>query len=42
MLFYANRDESSVIFAKELTQLAGEYADRLVVVHWLESVQGLP
>src|SRR4051794_38003041 len=42
VLFYANRDESSVIFGAELAELAAEYADRLVVVHWLESVQGLP
>lgn len=42
VLFYANRDESSVIFARELAELAGEYADRFTVVHWLESVQGLP
>src|SRR3954453_12978027 len=42
MLFYANRDESSVLFASELSQLAAEPPHRLVVVHWLESVQGLP
>lgn len=42
VLLYANRDESSVIFAGELTELADKYADRFVVVHWLESVQGLP
>src|SRR4051794_5734299 len=42
MLFYANRDESSVIFASELSALAAEHPHRLVVVHWLESVQGLP
>ena len=42
VLFYANRDERSVIFARELTRLAAENPDRLVVVHWLESVQGLP
>jgi 3-ketosteroid 9alpha-monooxygenase subunit B len=42
VLFYANRDESSVIFAKELAELAASHPDRLVVVHWLESVQGLP
>lgn len=41
-LFYANRDESSVIFAEELRALAERYADRLYIVHWLESVQGLP
>lgn len=42
VLFYANRDEKSVIFAAELAQLAAAHPDRLVVVHWLESVQGLP
>jgi len=42
VLFYANRDESSVIFAEDLAQLSAEHPDRLVVVHWLESVQGLP
>ncbi|HWI42492.1 MAG TPA: ferredoxin--NADP reductase [Nocardioides sp.] len=42
VLFYANRDESSVIFAEELTRLAAEHPARLQVVHWLESVQGLP
>lgn len=42
VLFYANRDERSVIFAKALTELAAEHPDRLQVVHWLESVQGLP
>jgi 3-ketosteroid 9alpha-monooxygenase subunit B len=42
MLFYANRDETSVIFASELSALAAEHPHRLVVVHWLESVQGLP
>jgi 3-ketosteroid 9alpha-monooxygenase subunit B len=42
VLFYANRDEKSVIFARELTALAAEHPDRLQVVHWLESVQGLP
>ena len=42
VLFYANRDEQSVIFASALTQLAAEHPGRLQVVHWLESVQGLP
>ncbi len=41
-LVYANRDEQSVIFAEPLRQLTDQYPDRLVVVHWLESVQGLP
>ncbi len=42
VLLYANRDEESVIFADELATLAGEHPERLLVVHWLESVQGLP
>jgi 3-ketosteroid 9alpha-monooxygenase subunit B len=42
VLFYANRDEKSVIFANELAALATEYPERLQVIHWLESVQGLP
>ena len=42
VLLYANRDERSVIFASELTDLAQKHPDRFVVVHWLESVQGLP
>ena len=42
VLLYANRDQASVIFAEELAALGREHADRLVVVHWLESVQGLP
>ena len=41
-LVYANRDENSVIFARELDELSRSYPDRLTVVHWLESVQGLP
>ncbi len=42
ILCYANRDERSVIFAAELRALAARHADRLTVLHWLESVQGLP
>jgi len=42
VLLYANRDETSVIFARELRDLAAAHPDRLQVVHWLESVQGLP
>ena len=41
-LIYANRDENSVIFATALRDLAAKYPDRFSVVHWLESVQGLP
>ena len=42
VLLYANRDEKSVIFASALQELSSKYPDRLTVVHWLESVQGLP
>jgi 3-ketosteroid 9alpha-monooxygenase subunit B len=41
-LVYANRDEGSVIFAEALRELTSKYPDRFSVVHWLESVQGLP
>jgi len=42
VLIYANDDENSVIFAAALRELAAKYPDRLTVVHWLVSVQGLP
>ena len=42
MLLYANRDENSVIFASALRALVERYPDRLTVVHWLASVQGIP
>ncbi|MGB8650327.1 MAG: ferredoxin--NADP reductase [Mycobacteriales bacterium] len=42
LLVYANRDERSVIFHAELRALVAEHPDRLVVLHWLETVQGLP
>lgn len=42
VLVYANRDQDSVIFADELARLARAHPDRLRVIHWLESVQGLP
>jgi 3-ketosteroid 9alpha-monooxygenase subunit B len=42
VLVYANRDEKSVIFGAALRELAAKYLDRFTVVHWLESVQGLP
>jgi 3-ketosteroid 9alpha-monooxygenase subunit B len=42
VLFYANEDVSSVIFARQLAELVEEYADRFTVVHWLVSLQGLP
>ncbi|MEU3693594.1 ferredoxin--NADP reductase [Streptomyces narbonensis] len=42
VLLYANRDEASVIFRDELRELAADHPDRFLVVHWLESLQGLP
>jgi 3-ketosteroid 9alpha-monooxygenase subunit B len=41
-LVYANRDEQSVIFAAVLAELVARHPERFAVVHWLESVQGLP
>ncbi|MDV7133154.1 ferredoxin--NADP reductase [Williamsia muralis] len=42
VLLYANRNENSIIFRQELHDLATRFADRLLVLHWLESVQGRP
>ncbi|MET7771471.1 ferredoxin--NADP reductase [Nocardia sp. NPDC005366] len=42
VLVYANRDPDGVIFAGELSELAAKHPQRLVVVHWLENLQGLP
>ncbi|EXF93431.1 3-ketosteroid-9-alpha-hydroxylase reductase subunit [Pseudomonas fluorescens HK44] len=42
LLIYANRDEASVIFRNELKALASAYPQRLQVIHWLDSVQGIP
>ena len=42
VLIYANQDENSVIFGAALRELAAKYPDRLTIVHWLVSVQGLP
>lgn len=41
-LIYANRDEKSVIFSGALRDLTDKYPERLTVVHWLETVQGMP
>jgi len=41
-LLYANRDDRSVIFADAIRELSDTYPERLTVVHWLESLQGLP
>lgn len=41
-LFYANQDETSIIFREELIALTAAYPGRLTVIHWLGTVQGLP
>lgn len=41
-LVYANRDEHSVIFGRELDALAAQYPQRFEVVHWLDSERGVP
>jgi 3-ketosteroid 9alpha-monooxygenase subunit B len=42
VLHYANRDERSVIYGDALAALSADHPERFIVVHWLESVQGLP
>ena len=42
VLIYANRDERAVIFGQALRELAITAGSRLVVVHWLDVLQGLP
>ncbi len=41
-LIYANRDERSVIFREQISALAAAHPTRLQVIHWLDSVQGIP
>ena len=42
VLVYANRDERSVIFGPSLRRLIAAASGRLVVVHWLDSLHGVP
>jgi 3-ketosteroid 9alpha-monooxygenase subunit B len=42
VLVYANRDERSVIFGAALRELVAAAAGRLTVVHWLDSLLGVP
>ncbi|MGH3288802.1 MAG: 2Fe-2S iron-sulfur cluster-binding protein [Streptosporangiaceae bacterium] len=42
VLVYANRDEGSVIFGPSLRRLFLDSGGRLVVVHWLDSLLGVP
>ncbi|HVB41612.1 MAG TPA: ferredoxin--NADP reductase [Streptosporangiaceae bacterium] len=41
-LVYANADERSVIFAARLRELQAAAPDRLLVLHWLDVLQGAP
>ncbi len=42
VLVYANRDERSVIFGSSLRSLVSGSCGRLAVVHWLDSLLGVP
>ena len=42
VLVYANRDDRSVIFGPQLRRLQAAAGRRLLVLHWLDSVQGPP
>ncbi len=42
VLIYANQDERSVIFGRALKELAAAAGPRLLLVHWLDVLQGLP
>jgi 3-ketosteroid 9alpha-monooxygenase subunit B len=42
VLVYANRDDRRVIFGPRLRELEAAARGRLLVVHWLDSVQGPP
>lgn len=40
--FFANRSENDVIFAAELRELLAKHPGRLTLIHWLETLHGLP
>lgn len=40
--FYANRSENDVIFAETLRELLAKHPGRLTLIHWLETLNGLP
>ena len=40
-VIYANRDERSVIFRDALRELGAAFPQRLTMLHWLDSVQGM-
>jgi 3-ketosteroid 9alpha-monooxygenase subunit B len=42
VLIYANAEERSVIFARELRELQAAAPRKLAIIHWLDVVQGAP
>jgi 3-ketosteroid 9alpha-monooxygenase subunit B len=42
VLVYANREPESVIFGAALRDLLAEYPGRLVLLHWLDALHGMP
>ncbi|MCZ4578555.1 ferredoxin--NADP reductase [Gordonia amicalis] len=42
VLFYANRDHESTIFASAIDELTARHPAQLTVNHWLETERGLP
>jgi 3-ketosteroid 9alpha-monooxygenase subunit B len=42
VLVYANRDAGSVIFGRALREFGATAGSRLLVVHWLDVLQGMP
>ncbi len=42
VLIYANADERSVIFGRELRELQAAAPRKLAIIHWLDAVQGPP
>ncbi len=42
VLFYANRDIDSVMYGRQLEQIAAEFPERFSLVSWLESERGIP
>ena len=42
VLFYANRDADSIMYARQLQQISSEFPERFTLVDWLESEKGIP
>jgi 3-ketosteroid 9alpha-monooxygenase subunit B len=41
-LFYANRNEHSIVFERELAAIARDYPQRFSITHWLDAQHGVP